>query len=163
MIDRGSTGVRPNPPDDAMVAGFVEAFERGSTLLGDSLFGVEFFSFIRKNRLCPQLERSAAGEFEHWTLRFDYELMERWISVLCRRAALSGELEAEFSSTALWNSYDPAEPVSMTTWHVRGRRRWIGLTTLVPVETFRESLELVLQDAKSYTTDDLSQEPVVKR
>ena len=145
-------GTIGNKPDREWIEQCLAAYEEAFTSLTGTPFHTEFFAFLRTHTLQTQRDAFPGGEL--WTSRFDYELMERWVSVRCWQATWDDTIELELSSLAIWNKNNPTTG-GLQGWFPVARRRWIGMTTRSPVGYFRASLELILDDAKSYTPADL--------
>ncbi len=159
--DPNAQGNRINPPDAGRVERSTAALERAPTLLKQTAFHRELFDFIRNYELQAQVDTFARGEL--WTLRFDFMRMERWVQIRLLEASWFLGIELELTSLAIWNGQSQNDINASTgIWSTRGTRRWIGMTTLTPVTVFAEGLELVIKDARSYTSNDLDHEPIDK-
>jgi hypothetical protein len=152
-------GARVYPPTIESSAASVESFRRSSSLLARASrpHFEALCDSVMHHRADPQRDTYTEGEV--WTLRFDHERMERWVRVRSWHSEWLGEdaVEIELSSLAIWNQFD-ATSGRLTYWPVREPRRWIGLTTRTKVSVFAESLDLVFDDAKRYTTADLNEQ-----
>jgi hypothetical protein len=138
----------------------VSALFHGSHLLGRNLTNV-LLAFAERHTLEPERkdipEKSGGGE--GWTLAVYTDRLERLIQVkiathhshLGRRIAVR--------TLAQW-CVIARDSEELTRWETNYEPRAYGLTTMTPPSAFDEILELALQDALSYTVDDLEPLPI---
>jgi hypothetical protein len=127
--------------------------KRDSLLGSLSDYHTVLMEFMSRHDLRPQLDR-LDGASEMWLTQLGYERLERYVWFTVRRATQFDGLELHIENAAYWiggpnDSYSTLPP----------RRRFI-VTTLCTAETFAETLELALLDAKSLTVDDLNRIPL---
>ena len=87
---------------------------------------------------------------EIWGLHLEFERVDREIWVIVQPASWFDGWEIDVCTMATWVAEPPLE-----TYRTRDERRWYGTSTAAPAGVLSDTLELALQDGKSYSLTEL--------
>ena len=159
-LDPEATGILTRPPYDYEIETSLSALSKRSNLLVPELT-TALLGFAWRHRLQPECrevpEKSGGGE--GWTLPVYHERLERWIQL--KVSQTESHLGRIMSVRTLAHWCQRVDGSSeMKCWETNYEPRAYGLTSRTPPSSFEAVLELALEDALSYTVDDLEPLPI---